>query len=469
MIGETIGNYRVVSLLGGGGMGSVFVAEHPKIGRRVAIKVLRLDLMHGDDVVERFFNEARAANAIRHPNIIEILDAGFLPGGSPYMIMELLEGETVEARLRRLKRLPLGAAIDIGVQAASALGAAHQKGIIHRDLKPENLFLVAGGGAIRPDALKVLDFGVAKLRGPLGNPLVHTRLGALLGTPKYMSPEQCRGTGEVDPRSDVYALAAILYETLVGKPPFEGEGVVRLMSMHMYLHPPPLRSRLASIPEALEKVVMKALEKRPEDRFQTMEELGAALRAVTEPSTAVVPAGDAPSVIAGSRLVRFTPAQPERRFAPAPADTAAPVPRGDPPPKAMFVTIGVGMVVGLAGAVLILSGADPEPPPEPPALTLPAGGAQRVPAVPKSTAVVTRDRGFAPGASMASTAPSKSPPVRQGGDGRRKPARGRRSDNVMPAASEPAIPEETPNSDDVINNPDEVMKYQENLDQEVRR
>src|SRR5436190_16324521 len=172
-------------------MGSVYLAEHPVIDRKVAIKILNRDLAKDPTVVQRFFNEARAANAIRHPNIVDVIDVGSMPDGVPYLIMELLEGETLSRRLQRLGRLPLAEALGIAMQAASALMAAHAKGIVHRDLKPDNLFLTpapadpAGVGQV-----KLLDFGIAKLRGELARGNFQTSSGSVMGTPAYMSPEQ---------------------------------------------------------------------------------------------------------------------------------------------------------------------------------------------------------------------------------------------------------------------------------------
>ncbi|HXU80623.1 MAG TPA: serine/threonine-protein kinase, partial [Polyangia bacterium] len=200
MIGQKFGNYRSLSLLGEGGMGAVYLAEHPEIGRKVAVKVLRSEFSRDTQLLGRFLNEAKAANAIGHPNIIEILDMGTTADGMPYLVMELLEGEVLAGRLRRLGRLPLPVALEIAYQTASAVGAAHRKGIVHRDLKPDNLFIVPDEHDPARERVKVLDFGIAKLqmRGPGDS--VKTRTGTLMGTPVYMSPEQAMGTKEVDHR-----------------------------------------------------------------------------------------------------------------------------------------------------------------------------------------------------------------------------------------------------------------------------
>lgn len=260
-------------------MGAVYLAEHPEIGRRVAIKVLRPELIKDPQLLLRFLNEARAANAIRHPNIIEILDSGTTDDGTPYLVMELLEGEVLSGRIRRLGRLPVADAMEFSYQVASALAAAHEKGIIHRDLKPDNLFIVADPSDASRERIKVLDFGIAKLQAyPTGGGM-QTRTGTLMGTPVYMSPEQCLGTKTVDARSDVYALGIIIYEMLTGAPPFLSEGFGELVNMHLNTRPLPLRQLDPTIPQGLSDAVAKALEKSPEARQRSAAELQLELRA----------------------------------------------------------------------------------------------------------------------------------------------------------------------------------------------
>jgi serine/threonine-protein kinase len=287
LIGQRFGNYRSISLLGEGGMGAVYLAEHPDIGRKVAIKVLRSEFSRDAQLLGRFMNEARAANAIRHPNIIEILDSGTTEQGMPYLVMELLEGEVLAGRLRRLGRLSLPNALEFAYQSASAVGAAHRKGIVHRDLKPDNLFVVPDEHDPARERIKVLDFGIAKLQMRAVGDSVKTRTGTLMGTPVYMSPEQSMGTKEVDHRSDIYSLGVIIYEMICGKPPFFSEGFGELVHLHLNVPPPPPRTLLPSLPENVEALILKTLAKKPEDRYQSMAELQEAIKDVSAGAFAV--------------------------------------------------------------------------------------------------------------------------------------------------------------------------------------
>jgi tRNA A-37 threonylcarbamoyl transferase component Bud32 len=283
MIGQQVGNYRITRLLGEGGMGSVYLAEHPGLGRRAAVKVLDPSLARNDKMIERFFNEARAANAIGHRGIVEVSDFGILPSGAPYIVMEYLPGENLAARLKRVGQLSIVEAVAIADQVAAALGTAHAKGVIHRDLKPDNVFLTpdshAGLEAEPGEVVKILDFGIAKLaQRPAHFDDVRTRAGALMGTPQYMSPEQCRDASDVDHRTDIYSLGIVLYEMLTGSPPFSSSSWGELVHMHLGTNPPSPRTMMPQIPEPLEQIVMKTLEKDPASRFQSMAELQRALR-----------------------------------------------------------------------------------------------------------------------------------------------------------------------------------------------
>ena len=275
LINHTIGNYRVTSLLGEGGMGVVYLAQHPVFGRKVAIKLLHAVLARDPDIVARFFNEARAIHMVAHENIVEILDFGQTPDGQPYFIMEYLSGESLSDAIAR-GPMPPDQVEAIGVQMCKALGAAHAKGIVHRDLKPHNVQLVIkADGALQ---VKILDFGVAKiLASPDGASSVKTRTGSLMGTPLYMSPEQCKGAGVLDHRTDIYSLGVILFEMLSGRPPFNAEGVGELFAKHMLEEPPLLTEFAPDAPPHMAAAIMKSLAKDPAARFQSMEEFRKAI------------------------------------------------------------------------------------------------------------------------------------------------------------------------------------------------
>jgi len=270
MIGKSLGSYKITDIIGEGGMAVVYQAEHVLIGRRVAIKRLLPDMVRDGDLVERFFNEARAAARIQHPGLIEVFDFGHDADGSAYIVMELLEGESLAKRIARESPLATATALSIARQVASAVHAAHEHGIVHRDLKPENLYLVAEHDAPEGVRVKVLDFGIAKLSPSEDQRSVKTKTGILFGTPRYMAPEQCRNATAVDRRADIYSLGCILYEMLVGEPPFKHDNWAELVAAHMYEAPQPPSQRDGRIPSDVEAIVLRALAKQPDDRFPTM-------------------------------------------------------------------------------------------------------------------------------------------------------------------------------------------------------
>jgi serine/threonine-protein kinase len=294
--GRMIGGYRVLDKLGEGGMGTVFIAEHELLGKKVAIKVLLPEHSQNPELVQRFFNEARAATRINHPGIVEIYDFGHDRDGAAYIVMEALRGESLAARLERDHRLAPEIAVRLMTHIADALGQAHREGIVHRDLKPDNIFVVPDHAVPGGERTKLLDFGIAKLAEAAASG-VKTRAGAVIGTPAYMAPEQFRGAGSVDHRADIYALGVVLYEMLTGRPPFVANGIGELMEMHMFQVPPPPRSLVPAIPPALEAVVLRALAKRPEDRQRSVEELAAELATAIDgsagPSARTIAIGDA--------------------------------------------------------------------------------------------------------------------------------------------------------------------------------
>jgi tRNA A-37 threonylcarbamoyl transferase component Bud32 len=281
LIGKTIGNYVVRRQLGQGGMGAVYLAEHPAIGKQIALKVLNPELAAQPEIVNRFFNEAKAVNEIRHPNIVDIIDFGLLPAGGPadppivYFLMEFIDGTSLTELLRREAPLPWARASAIALQIADALAASHRKGIIHRDLKSDNVMLVSRGR--EHDFIKLLDFGIAKLTGNPSN-THRTRTGMLMGTPQYMSPEQCEGRSSIDHRTDVYSLGILLYQMLTGSVPFGGDTFGEVLMQQMAI--PPLAPSLIApqIPEHVELIVLKALEKSADLRYARMEDMILALQ-----------------------------------------------------------------------------------------------------------------------------------------------------------------------------------------------
>ena len=260
-----VGNYRIVGVLGAGGMGTVYRAEHLVLGRPAAIKVLLPEHVHDRDVVTRLFNEARAAAAVRHPGVVEVLDVGYLDDGGAYLLMELLPGTSLAARLAARGPLPEREALAIVRGIASVLVATHAQGVVHRDLKPDNVFLVPDPGAPGGERVKVLDFGIAKVAEAHALPL-HTRTGVVLGTPVYMAPEQCRGTGAIDHRADLYAVGCILLELMSGRPPFDGDGAGAVLGAHLHLAPPRLRGRVPHASAGAEALIERLLAKHPDDR-----------------------------------------------------------------------------------------------------------------------------------------------------------------------------------------------------------
>src|ERR1700687_3663202 len=275
------GQYRVISLLGEGGMGEVYRARDPKLGRDVAIKVLPPSLSENADRLNRFEQEAQAAGALNHPNILSIYHIG-THEGAPYIVSELLGGETLRERMAG-GALPQRKAIDYALQIAKGLAAAHEKGIVHRDIKPDNIFVTDDG------RVKILDFGLAKLTGSVDGTQpqtevptrkVNTDPGTVMGTMGYISPEQLKGQA-VDHRSDIFSFGAILYEMLSGKRAFRGDSMAETMSAILREDPPDLSETNKTVSPALERVVRHCLEKNPAERFHSARDLAFAIESLS--------------------------------------------------------------------------------------------------------------------------------------------------------------------------------------------
>jgi serine/threonine-protein kinase len=265
LLGEIVdGRYEIVEVLGEGGMGTVYRVRHRTLERALALKALRRDLASDRDLPQRFIQEAKAAAAVDHPNVVQITDFGTLDTGQPYFVMELLEGEPL-SRLMTAGALQADRVIGIAIQVAEALGAAHQAGVIHRDLKPDNIQVRRIG---HQDVVKVLDFGLAKIAGASRL----TRAGIVYGTPHYMSPEQAAGDPS-DHRVDIYALGVVMYEMLTSRLPFEAESFTGVLAKHMYMDAPPPSSVRPDIGPHLDAIVMRCLAKQPVDRHATMGDL----------------------------------------------------------------------------------------------------------------------------------------------------------------------------------------------------
>jgi hypothetical protein len=378
LLGLTIGRWRLARLLGEGGMGRVYLAVQPAIGSRVAIKVLSEACARDRGLVDRFFAEARAVNLVRHEHIVSVLDLAWLDDGRPYIVMEYVAGATLGALVPR-GPLPLGSLAAVVGEVLSALAAAHAIGIVHRDLKPDNVLVTAGGHA------KVLDFGIAKLAPQLQRgDSPQTASGALLGTPDYMAPEQVAGGG-IDGRTDLYALGALLYECVTGRRPFAGGNLFEVLRAQVEALPPAPTTLRPDLPPAFAAVIMRALAKRPEDRFASAADMATALAAATAglPATAwtplpvtappaAPPLAASPSLAHGHTLPAAPPTAARRRR------------RG--------IAVGIAAaVVATAVIAAVLGNGDRAHAPDaaPPAPALPAGRATpAAPAAPNGVTII---------------------------------------------------------------------------------
>jgi eukaryotic-like serine/threonine-protein kinase len=275
LVGVVLGGaYQLVGCIGQGGMGAVYEAHHLRLQKRVVVKLMNRSMARNEEALARFHREAGVASRLGHPHLVNVLDFGTSDHGEPYLVMEHLEGEDLDRRLHRTRTVPLATAVEITRQVASALSVVHAKGIVHRDLKPANIFLVQVPG--EPDFVKVLDFGVSKMKAS------RTKLtgdSTMIGTPKYMSPEQASGSNdEVDHRADQWALACIAWEMLSGAAPFDADDIHALFFRLTHLPPPPLSQSAPDLPPAVEQVLLRALSKRPVDRYSSIREFARALQ-----------------------------------------------------------------------------------------------------------------------------------------------------------------------------------------------
>ncbi len=386
MAGQVLGDrYRIVARIGGGGMGTVWLAEHVMLGKRVAVKILRPEYSRDEELTRRFQQEAVAASQIGQENIVDVTDFGRTPDGSLYLVMEALEGESLASILRHEGLLPLDRALLILFQISRALAAAHARGIVHRDLKPENVFVTRHEDGT--DFVKVLDFGISKIgAAPEGGRI--TRAGAIMGTPEYMAPEQA-SSGQVDQRCDVYAFGVLAYEVLTGSLPFQGDNPVATLLKHQSDSPPPLRRRRPALPIEAEDLVLKALVKRPEGRQQSMAEVTPELSRAMDaaglgPVFTPVGAGN------GRGTARLPPLPPPSRLHSArgetmaldPDDTgpvksaATPVttPSAEPPRRSrppLLAGLAPAPLAGAAAAFLLLGPGARGGRPAPPAAAIP--------------------------------------------------------------------------------------------------
>jgi len=359
-------------------MGAVYEARHMHSGQRVAVKVLLAHFAHQTEVVSRFFNEARAMSAIDHPGIVRVIDMGRLPDATTYMVMEFVQGETLNQRIKRVGPLSTPAALVVGRAVGEALMAAHARGVVHRDLKPDNIMLAVD--VFGNEHPKVLDFGIAKIAqdAELGSGLnaVQTKTGMVLGTPAYMSPEQCRGQRNISPKTDVYSMGAVLFHIFAGRQPFTG-GVGEVIAAQVYEPPPDLTVLVPGVPLRIVHLINWMMQKAPENRpsmIDVVDELGRLQRG--EP--AQVHSGGPATIMGGQQAVT-------RQAMTVVRPGGAVLPNNTPAPASGRAGLVVGLVVLFVGAatgigLFMMARARTQPEPPPPKTVI----APSTPGVPKT-------------------------------------------------------------------------------------
>ncbi len=415
-----VGKYRVEQVIGRGGMGCVLRARHLGLDEPVAIKILKPTMLDVDGMVTRFVREARAASKIKSPHVVRVTDVDTLEAGLPYMVMEYLEGVDLSAYRKKRGPLPIEEAVGYVTEACEAIAEAHTLGIVHRDLKPANLFLAERRD--KPRIVKVLDFGISKIENP--DEQDTTKTGTMMGSPKYMSPEQMMSMRTVDGRADIWALGAILYDLFTGRPPFVAESTPKICALVLNEDPqPPSKLRPELSPE-LDAIVLRCLEKNPDKRFSSVSELVQALAPFgpnASQASMIAPANASRSSLEAEAVTSLTQGNTEaawdRGVAPPPARR-----------KGVMIAGALGLVLAIAGVALVLSqsnapGGTPAAMPAPATATAtatapapatatapaPASAAASAPAPATATAPV-RASATAPVRATA-TAPKKKPPV----------------------------------------------------------
>jgi eukaryotic-like serine/threonine-protein kinase len=346
------GKFRIQRLLGTGAMGAVYAVDHELTHHKRALKVLHPSLRNVPDLVRRFLNEASAAARTGNAHLVETFDAGTLPTGEPYLVMELLVGEPLDSILKREGRLHFALATEIVAQAAEGIHAAHHAGIIHRDLKPENLFVTTRD---RAPFVKILDFGVSKFAAVSADPMGQTRAGMVYGSPAYMSPEQLAAAPDVDARTDVFALGVVLYQSLTGVLPFDGPTIDAISRRVLSGDPPPLQTLRQDLPPALVAVVYRALAPLREHRIPTASALAEALAPFrgAVPWPEAVEFGHAPTIISDPPMISTSPMV----GAPSLPHSLPPsLPPGVPRARHFIpIAVGAAMVVVAVATSLVLA------------------------------------------------------------------------------------------------------------------